>query len=429
MSSQGVKISAANGLSGTICVPGDKSISHRSLLLGSLARGVTEINALLNSEDVLSTKLCMEMLGAKFTGNFDKMLVEGVGWENLKAPEMTLPCGNSGTSIRLLMGVLAALPFDSVLEGDESLCKRPMKRVSDPLEQMGGKIELTEGNYPPISIKGGGLMGIDYELPVASAQVKSAIMLAALQAEGTTTITGKIQSRDHTERMLTHFGAKVDVTDTSITIQGKQDLQAQKITVPGDISSAAFWLVAGSIIPNSRIEIHNVGLNPTRTGILKILEKMGADLEVIVEVERPEPIGKIIVKSAPLKGIEIGGEDIPSLIDEIPVLCVLATFAEGETIIKDAQELRYKECDRIEAVASNLRKMGANVESFKDGMKIKGPQSLGGASIECFNDHRIAMAFSIAALGCSSECTIEDGEVVNISYPTFYSTLKSLVKK
>ncbi|MBL6991100.1 MAG: 3-phosphoshikimate 1-carboxyvinyltransferase [Bacteriovoracaceae bacterium] len=413
-------------LEGNVPLPGDKSLSHRALIFGALAQGgETKISNLLQGADVLSTKNCLASMGVQFEDKGNDLLVKGLGASNFKVPGGALNCGNSGTTIRLLMGPLSALSFSTTLIGDESLSKRPMSRVSDPLAQMGAQITLTDGNFAPINIKGAPLKGINYQLPKASAQVKTALLLAGLFADGATTLTGKIQSRDHTERLLPAFGVNVDTTDSHISIMGGQKLSsAGSIHIPGDISSASFWMAAACIHKGSWMEFDNISLNPTRVGFLKVLERMGAKVDYQIEVEKPEPIGSLRIEYAPLAGVTISKEEIPSLIDEIPILAVLATYAEGETKITGAKELRFKESDRIEAVASNLKSMGAKVETYEDGLCIKGPQALRGAKIETFHDHRIAMAFSIAALGAKGSTEIIDSQTVDISYPSFFETLK-----
>jgi len=411
-------------------IPGDKSISHRSLMFGALAEGKTEILNLLASEDVLSTWKCLEALGVQISRENGRVFVEGKGLRGLREPRQDLDCGNSGTTLRLLMGILSGSPFSSRLVGDVSLSSRPMKRVSTPLMQMGAKIELTQGGFAPLWIHGTqNLDSIHYSLLIASAQLKSALLLAGLFAQGETILDGKIQSRDHSERLLAHFGISLKSNPESISIQGGQALHANSVQVPGDLSSAAFWIAAATLLPGSSIEIDQVSLNPSRIGILNVLERMGARIQLEITQEWPEPMGRLHVTSASLRSTEIGPDEIPKLIDEIPLIAVLATFAEGVTTIRGAEELRVKETDRIEAVAQNLKAMGGHVETFPDGLSISGPQILKGGNINAFGDHRIAMAFSIAALRATGPTEIHGSECVGVSYPSFYDTLKSLILK
>jgi 3-phosphoshikimate 1-carboxyvinyltransferase len=368
------QLSPIQRLIGTNKVPGDKSISHRAVMFGSIAEGKTTINGFLTGEDCLSTISCFQKLGVNISQQGEEVTVEGKGIAGLKPPSEELYVGNSGTTIRLMMGILANTPFKSTLTGDESIGKRPMNRVTKPLKQMGALIEGNDsGNKVPLHIQGGKTKGMHYSSPIASAQVKSAILLAGLQAEGTTSVTEPVKSRDHTERMLEAFGIDVVNNGLSVSVQGGQQLKATHIEVPGDISSAAFFLVAGAIVPNSEITLKMVGLNPTRTGILDVLKNMGADITYHnVNDKVSEPYGDICVKTSSLKGTVIEGDLIPRLIDEIPIIALAATQAEGQTIIKDAHELRVKETDRIETVVNELRKMGANIEATEDGMIIHG---------------------------------------------------------
>ena len=363
-----------SSLQGDIVVPGDKSISHRSVMFGAVAEGVTTVTGFLMGDDCLSTVSCFRQLGVEIEQDEDKLTVHGKGWDGFMEPKEVLNVGNSGTTIRLLMGILAGRDFHSTLIGDESIGKRPMTRVTKPLKEMGAKIEGRQnGEYTPLSIRGGGIHGIKYQSPVASAQVKSSILLAGLQAEGSTTVVEPVKSRDHTERMIRQFGGKVESDGPIITVHGGQTLKGTTIEVPGDISSAAFFLVAGAIVPNSCITLKNVGLNPTRTGIIDVMKDMGADLTINVhEGEQFEPVGDITVKTSSLKGTTIGGELIPSLIDELPVIALLATQAEGETIIRDAHELKVKETNRIDTVVNELKKLGATITATEDGMIIHG---------------------------------------------------------
>jgi 3-phosphoshikimate 1-carboxyvinyltransferase len=409
-------------------IPGDKSISHRGLILGALAEGQTQVLDILDSGDVQSTARCLRALGVKITQSGNKTLVEGVGARGFSLPTETLDCGNSGTTIRLLMGVLAGRGVNARLTGDGSLVKRPMKRVAEPLRLMGAQFTLTNNDYAPLSVAAAQLKGIDYQLKIASAQIKSAIMLAALSAQGTTTITGEIHSRDHTERLLGHFGVKVGTSDQYVRIEGGQKLRAATVHVPGDPSTAAFWMGAASFVPGSDVQMENIALNPTRIGFLRALQRMGANVNIELTSELPEPVGRIHVKHGTLKGVHITAAEVPSLIDELPLMAVLATQAQGVTLVEGADELRVKESDRIEAVAKGLRAMGAVIETRPDGYRIEGPQKLRGASIQTFDDHRIAMAFSVAGLVAEGATVIHDAECAGISYPEFYDTLEQLAR-
>ncbi|KKK37602.1 3-phosphoshikimate 1-carboxyvinyltransferase [Mesobacillus campisalis] len=416
-------------LQGTIQVPGDKSISHRAVMFGSVAQGTTTVENFLPGEDCLSTIACFQKLGVSIEQEGSSVTIEGVGFEGLQEPMEVLDVGNSGTTIRLLMGILAGRPFHAVFTGDESIAKRPMTRVTVPLAQMGARISgRKDGEFTPISISGGGLKGIHYPLPVASAQVKSSILLAGLQAEGTTTVVEPEKTRDHTERMIKMFGGSVSSEGNEISVQGGQKLAAARVMVPGDISSAAFFLAAGAIVPGSRIKLLNVGLNPTRTGILDALQEMGADIEVLpYETENAEPAGDIIVQTSDLKGITIEGELIPRLIDEIPIIALLATQAEGRTLIKDAAELKVKETNRIDTVVKELSKMGAEIEATEDGMVIHGKTSLRGSTVSSHGDHRIGMMLAVAALLARGEDSyLENSEAIAVSYPAFFEHLESL---
>lgn len=423
------KIIKAKYFRGNPIIPGDKSISHRGLIFGALAVGCTEVKNFLESEDVLSTMNCLRSLGVKIEHYQKDMIITGHGSSAFNAPKKFLDCGNSGTTMRVMMGVLAGLPFSTTLIGDESLSKRPMKRVSDPLEKMGASINLNNGNFAPVQINGKNLTAIDYDLKIASAQIKTALLMAALHAEGTTTLTGAIGSRDHTERMLPHFGVKINISNNEIRLKGKQLLKSAIVRVPGDASTAAFWIAACSIITHGQIRIENTSLNPTRTGFMEVLKEMGANIITEIIIENPEPIGRIEVSAAPLRGVFIDKLKVASLIDEIPILAIVATQAHGITEVRGAEELRVKESDRIEAIAINLRAMGANIEIFSDGFRIIGPQKLKGALIHTFNDHRIAMAFSIAGMIADGETIIENSDCVAVSYPRFYETLEELTQE
>jgi 3-phosphoshikimate 1-carboxyvinyltransferase len=422
------RVSPSRILKGQPVIPGDKSVSHRGLIFGALSSGLTEVSNLLESEDVQSTARCLRGLGVQIEQKGLKTLVHGRGRAGFLQPREILDCGNSGTTIRLLMGVLSGQSLSVNLTGDSSLVKRPMKRVAEPLRLMGAQIDLTNQDFAPVHVKGGSLHGVNYELKIASAQIKTAIVMAALRAEGITQITGEIHSRDHTERLLNHFGAQVESDEKVIRIRGGQEMVGNSLNVPSDPSTAAFWLAAASLVPGAEIEMENISLNPTRTGFLRTLQKMGADIQIELTSESPEPVGRVHARYRELRGIHVRKSDIPSMIDEIPLLAVLATQAQGVTEVEGAEELRIKESDRLEAIALNLRAMGAEIEVRPDGFRIEGPQKLKGAEVESFHDHRIAMAFSIATLVASGPSEILGSECVGISYPDFFKTLTELTK-
>ena len=419
----------SKGLRGTIRVPGDKSISHRSIIFGSLAKGETKVYDILRGEDVLSTIQVFRDLGVSIQDDGDVIRIQGVGFQGLQAPTAPLDMGNSGTSIRLISGVLAGQDFAVTMVGDDSLSKRPMDRVAIPLRQMGVEIAgQGERDCPPLHEKGTHqLHPIHYRLPVASAQVKSALIFAALQAEGESMIIEKEKTRDHTEDMIRQFGGEIQVDGKIIRIQGGQEFQGQEVIVPGDISSAAFWLVAGLILPDSMIKIENVGINQTRIGILDVIQEMGGDL-TIEDRDEKAVSASLTVKTSSLKGIRIDGELIPRLIDELPIIALLATQANGQTVIADAEELRVKETDRIQVVADSLNAMGANVVPTEDGMIITGPTPLHGADLETFGDHRIGMMATIAALLVrDGDVMLDRAEAINTSYPSFFEDLETLL--
>ncbi|MCX5750067.1 MAG: 3-phosphoshikimate 1-carboxyvinyltransferase [Candidatus Saganbacteria bacterium] len=428
-----LKIHAAEKFQGEISVPGDKSISHRAIMLGALAKGKTTITNFLLGEDCLATVDCFKKLGTQIEVG-DRITVKGLGLSGFKAPQDTLYVGNSGTTIRILSGILAGQPFTTEITGDASIQKRPMKRIIDPLAQMGAIISgKKEGEqiYPPLRISGGKLRPITYKTPVASAQVKSAVLLAGLFAEGTTGVLEPEYSRDHTERMLKYFGARVRIEEKNIYVNGGPKLTAKEVDIPGDISSAAYFLVAAAIIPGAEIVIRDIGLNPTRTGILEVLRRMGAKVEVFdEEIISGEPRGTIRVQGpgSRVQKIKIGGELIPRLIDEIPIITVLATQAEGQTVISDAKELRVKESDRIAAMCSELNKMGAKITPTEDGMIINGPTPLKGSTAQSYGDHRIAMSLAIAGLIADGETIIQDTECINTSFPGFSKLLEGLAR-
>ncbi|RKW08699.1 MAG: 3-phosphoshikimate 1-carboxyvinyltransferase [Streptococcus sp.] len=419
----------AKGLRGSLRVPGDKSISHRSIIFGSLAKGVTKVHDILRGEDVLSTMQVFREMGVKIEDKGDLVEIHGCGFDGLQEPQRPLDMGNSGTSMRLIAGVLAGQNFSAQMVGDDSLSKRPMDRVSLPLRQMGVEIAgQTERDLPPLTIHGNpNLKPIQYQLPIASAQVKSALIFAALQAQGESLIIEKDLTRNHTEDMLLQFGGQLKVDGKEIRVAGKQELQAQEVVVPGDISSAAFWLVAGLVVPNSKITLTNVGINETRTGILDVIQAMGGKLSVS-EVDEVAKSATITVESSELHGTEISGELIPRLIDELPIIALLATQAEGQTLIRDAEELKVKETDRIQVVADALNSMGADIQPTADGMIIQGKTSLKGASVHTYGDHRIGMMTAIAALLVKDgNVELERAEAINTSYPDFFAHLEGLL--
>ena len=403
---------------GQIKVPGDKSISHRAVMLGSLANGVTEISGFLKGADCLSTIDCFRKMEIDIDINGENVTVHGNGLRGLKKPDEMLYTGNSGTTTRLLCGILAGQNFDTSITGDASIQKRPMGRVVQPLSMMGAKIE---NEYCPLYITGTKLHGIDYKMPVASAQVKTAIILAGLYADGETVIHEIEKSRDHTELMLSAMGADLTVDNLDITVKPTNDLTAFNVDVPGDISSAAFFLVLGAIMPNSQITVTNVGINPTRTGIIDVLKDMGADITLEnVHTSAGETVADITVRSSSLKGTTVGGDIIPRLIDELPIIAVAAVFADGQTVIKDAQELKVKETNRIRAVVDEFNKCGIDITETDDGMIINGGKSIHGADFKTYGDHRMAMSLTVLAQLADGESTLDDSDCACVSYPTFF---------
>lgn len=411
---------------GQIKVPGDKSISHRAVMLGSLANGVTEISGFLKGADCLSTIDCFRKMGIDIDINGENVTVHGNGLRGLLKPDEMLYTGNSGTTTRLLCGILAGQNFDTSITGDASIQKRPMGRVVQPLSMMGAKIE---NEYCPLYITGTKLHGIDYKMPVASAQVKTAIILAGLYADGETVIHEIEKSRDHTELMLSAMGADLTVDNLDITVKPTNDLTAVNVDVPGDISSAAFFLVLGAIMPNSQITVTNVGINPTRTGIIDVLKDMGADITLEnVHTSAGETVADITVRSSPLKGTTVGGDIIPRLIDELPIIAVAAVFADGQTVIKDAQELKVKETNRIRAVVDEFNKCGIDITETDDGMIINGGKSIHGADFKTYGDHRMAMSLTVLAQLADGESTLDDSDCACVSYPTFFDDFYKLGK-
>ena len=415
-------------LKGTLRVPGDKSISHRSIMFGSLAKGTTTVHDILRGEDVLSTMQVFRDLGVDIQDDGNIVTITGVGFDGLKAPKNKLDMGNSGTSIRLISGVLAGQDFTVEMFGDDSLSKRPMDRVTIPLRQMGVEVSgQTDRDLPPLTMRGSKVLKpIHYQLPVASAQVKSALIFAALQADGESVIIEKEKTRNHTEDMIVQFGGAIDVNDKEIRIKGGQEFTGQDVVVPGDISSAAFWLVAGLIVPNATVTLENVGINETRTGIIDVIKEMGGKM-TISNVDEIAKSATITVETSDLHGVEIGGEIIPRLIDELPIIALLATQANGTTIIRDAEELKVKETDRIQVVADALNAMGADITPTDDGMIIKGKTPLHGSKVSTFGDHRIGMMTAVAALLVSDgDVELERSEAINTSYPSFFNDLEVL---
>jgi len=421
-----ITISKVPSLKGEIIVPGDKSISHRSIMLGAIANGVTTVRGFLRGEDNLATMAAFRAMGVQIDDDGQVLTIHGRGLHGLVEPADVINCGNSGTTIRLLTGLLAGQNFFSVLTGDQYLRKRPMKRIVEPLSRMGAHIQgRAKGSLAPLAISGGTLNAIGYESPVSSAQIKSAIMLAAQYADGDTSVREPSLSRDHSERMFRLFGASLETFHNGVTVKGGVELQGQEINVPGDISSAAFFIVAALITPGSELLIRNVGVNPTRTGIIDVLRSMGGNIELLNEREvSAEPVADILVRTSSLKGVQIAGDTVPRAIDEFPAICVAAACAEGITSIRDARELRVKETDRIAAMAVNLRGLGVEVEECDDGMDITGGERLKGGVAESHGDHRIAMSLSIAGLVAGESITINDIDCVATSFPTFYSLLE-----
>jgi len=426
---QSLTIQPARAIRGEITVPGDKSISHRAIMFGSIAQGITTVRGFLRGEDNFATLNAFRAMGIGIEDDGEMLRIKGMGLHGLDEPEDVLDCGNSGTSMRLITGLLAGQRFFSVLTGDRYLRKRPMARVIEPLSEMGGCIfGRAGGDKAPLAIVGKELTGATYSSRVASAQVKSAILLAGLYASGETEVREPHLSRDHSERMLRHFGAVVETFDGGVRMQGGRELEGRDIIVPGDISSAAFFLVAATIVPGSELLIRGVGVNPTRTGIIDILIAMGADIELLdLRQASGEPVADLLVRSARLKGIEIGGDLVPRAIDEFPIICVAASLAEGRTVIRDARELRVKETDRIAAMAANLRKGGVQIVETEDGMEITGRETLLGSVAESFGDHRIAMSMLVAGLVADGESEVRDVECISTSFPDFSGLLAKVM--
>lgn len=422
-----MEIKKQTRLRGELTVPGDKSISHRAVMFGSLAQGTTRITHFLEGADCLSTISCFRKMGVDIERNASEILVHGKGLHGLSAPSEILNVGNSGTTTRLISGILAGQSFTSELNGDASIQSRPMKRIMTPLQSMGADIVSIKGNgCAPLRITGKSLQAVHYQSPVASAQVKSCVLLAGMYADGITSVTEPVLSRNHTEIMLNYLGAKVTSQGTTASIEPEPMLKAREIQVPGDISSAAYFIAAGLLTPDSQILLRNVGINPTRDGILKVCRAMGADITLLNVNEEGEPVADLLIRSSQLHGTTVEGSIIPTLIDEIPMIAVMAAFAEGTTVIRDAAELKVKESDRIAVVTEGLRRMGADIQPTEDGMIIHGGKPLQGAKINSYLDHRIAMSFAVAGTICDGTMDIVGGNCVNISYPEFYKDLYSL---
>ena len=422
-----MEIKKLTNLHGELTVPGDKSISHRAVMFGSLAKGTTKITHFLEGADCLSTISCFRKMGIDIENNNGEILVHGKGLRGLSSPTDILDVGNSGTTTRLISGILAGQNFVSELTGDNSIQSRPMKRIMTPLLSMGADITSIKGNNcVPLRIAGHPLKAIHYDSPVASAQVKSCVLLAGMYSDGVTSVTEPVLSRNHTEIMLNYFGAQVTSEGTTASIVPEPSLHAREITVPGDISSAAYFIAAGLLVPGSEILLKNVGINPTRDGLLRVCKDMGADITMLNVNMDGEPTADLLVRTSSLHGTTVGGEIIPTLIDEIPMIAVMAAFAEGTTIIKDAKELKVKESDRILVMAENLSRMGADITPTDDGMIIHGGKPLHGAVIDSYLDHRVAMSFAIAGLLCDGPLSIKGGDCVKISYPEFYEDLYRL---
>jgi len=421
-----VTIHSSRRINGTIRVPGDKSISHRAVMLAGISSGKSTVSGFLKSDDCMRTIGCLRSLGVDIEEENNLIIVHGKGLNGLLKPEEVLDAGNSGTTLRLMSGILSGQQFTSTISGDESLRKRPMSRITGPLRQMGAVIE-GRGEYAPLSIKGGSLSGIEYRLPIPSAQVKSAILLAGLYAEGTTSVIETVPSRNHTEIMLKHFGAELIVNGNTIEISGSV-LKGQDIQVPGDISSAAFFIAAAAAMPGSELVVKGVGVNPTRTGIIDVLLEMGADISYDnMSTLCGEPVADIVVRGRRLHGVRVSGDIIPSMIDEVPVLAVIAAVAEGATVIEGAGELKVKESNRITAMVSQLEKLGVRIRELEDGMEIIGPNIIRGGEVESFGDHRVAMAMAVSGLFAEEEVRIKGKEIVSISFPGFFDALAEVV--
>jgi 3-phosphoshikimate 1-carboxyvinyltransferase len=423
------KISPARTVSGAVTLPGDKSISHRYAMLAAIAEGTTKIHNYSTGADCQSTLGCVRALGIEVEKNPEEVLVHGRGAAGLREPAEMLDAGNSGSTIRMLSGILAAQPFTSRIGGDESLSRRPMDRIMKPLAEMGASFEAREGRFPPLTIHGRSLHPVEYILPMASAQVKTCVLFGGLFAEGTTTVHEPVRTRDHSELALREFGADIEVIRRTITLQGPAHLQARELTVPGDLSSAAFFLVAALILSDSTLTIHGVGLNPTRSALLDFLAGMGAPTKILELTQvGGELIGDVLIRNTRVRGGVLEKEQTAALIDEIPVLAVLGAASENGLVVRDASELRVKETDRIATVAENFRRMGVEITVRPDGFEVAGKQKFHAAELDSFGDHRIAMAFSVAALAADGPCTIDNAEAASVSFPEFYDTLRRIAE-
>jgi len=420
------KIKPVKRLFGAITLPGDKSISHRAVMIGAIASGETKAKGVLDCDDCNYTIKAFRKMGVSINKRGDCTVIEGKGLNGLKRPGVPIDVGNSGTSMRLLAGILSGQNFEVTIKGDSSLSKRPMERIVKPLSLMGVDIKSGAGGYPPIRIRGGKVMPIDYKLPVPSAQVKSAVLFAGLYGHGVTTVEEAFKSRDHTERMLKYFGANLKVKGLKVLVEGKKALKPRTLEIPGDISSASFFLAAAILLKGSKVRINKVGINPTRAGILNLLVRMGARVKILNKKNGFEPVGDISAEYGKTKGLVIEKDDIPGIIDELPIIFVLASLSEGQTIIKGAEELRVKETDRIESMKENLVKMGGRIYVNDDEIIIQGVKRLSGASLESFGDHRTCMAMTVAALAAEDESVMDEIECVNKSFPGFFRTLERL---
>ncbi|HEY5648573.1 MAG TPA: 3-phosphoshikimate 1-carboxyvinyltransferase [Nitrospiria bacterium] len=425
-----IQVKKSQGLRGTISVPGDKSITHRAVIMGSLGRGTTVVRGYLPSDDCIRTAQAFRNLGVAITQEPERLVIEGKGLRGLVEPGNVLDLGNSGTATRLMTGVLSGQDLFAVLTGDESLRSRPMGRVVEPLRKMGARISgRNDGAFAPLAVRGGGLKGIEYRLPVASAQVKSAVLLAGLTASGRTTVVEPMETRDHTERILKGFGVSVEKSDGRVAIDPAEEFSGAEIDIPGDLSSAAFFIVAATVVKNSEITIRQVGVNPTRSGLLDLLIRMGAEIRRENETEvNGEPVADLTVVSRDLKGIEVDSADVPRTIDEFPVFCVAAALAEGRTVVRGAEELRVKESDRIRTMAQELSRFGVPISEYPDGLEISGSETLKGARCASHGDHRVAMAMAVAGLAAEGQTTVEDTEWIETSFPGFEACLERVSK-
>jgi 3-phosphoshikimate 1-carboxyvinyltransferase len=416
-------IKPAKKISGQIALPGDKSISHRALMVGAIARGITKVKGIADSDDCNYTKEAFRAMGVRITQKSGITAIYGNGLKGLSKPSGAINIGNSGTTIRILPGIIAGQDFEATLTGEEGILKRPMKRIVAPLSKMGVRIEARQGDFPPLDIRGGSVKPVTYKMPVSSAQVKSAILFAALYANGVTKVIEKVKSRDHTERMLKYFGADIRSDKTTVSVRGVKELSAKSFEVPGDISSASFFIAAATLLNGSRIKIKNVSVNPTRAGILDVLKKMGANIKVTNKKNGFEPTADITAAYSKTRGVTIDADQIPSVIDELPIIFVLAALSNGRTVIKGAQELRVKETDRIDSMSRNLNRMGSSFAIEGDSIIIEGVERLSGSSLESFKDHRTCMAMTIAALCAEGESVIEGTESVSKSFPDFFDAI------